>query len=144
MAYRFTTNRRRVRNQPTSFSWPAIVVGVLLILIGLAIIAYWVDFTYRGNMPQGLWTMENNQYIVFHQAAEYLMALLAIAGGLGLLAGRGWGMATSLVALGALLYTSINSLAYSLGSAPALTPIFLAVLGVVLLCFVALHWSRRY
>lgn len=144
MAYRVTSNRRRERTAPHSYSWSAVVVGVILILIGFAIIAYWVNFAYRGNMPQGLWTVENNQYIVFHQAAEYLMALLAIVGGIGLLAGRGWGMATSLVALGALLYTSVNSLAFSLKSAPNLTPIFLAVGGTVLLCFVGLHWSRRY
>lgn len=144
MVYRVASNRRRERSAPRSYSWSAIVVGVLLILIGFAIIAYWVDFAYRGNMPQGLWTVENNQYIVFHQAAEYLMAILAIMGGFGLLAGRGWGMATSLVALGALLYTSVNSLAYSLKTATVLTPIFLAVLGTVLLCFIALHWSRRY
>lgn len=144
MAYRVTTSRRRGRGEPGAFSWPAILVGVLLILIGLAIIAYWVDFIYRGNMPEGLWTMVNGQYIVFHQAAEGLMAVLAIVGGLGLLAGRGWGMATSLAALGALLYTSVNSLAFSLVSAPTLVPIFLALLGTVLLCFLALHWSRRY
>lgn len=143
MAYRVSRSRPR-RAAPRPYTWPAIVVGVVLILIGVAIIGYWVLYALRGNMPDGLWTVVNNQYIAYHQAAEVIMALLAVAGGFGLLSGRGWGMATSLAALGALLYTSVNSLANSVRNEPSFTPIFLAVLGVVLLCFYALHASRRY
>ncbi len=113
-------------------------------LLGIAMIAYWADFVLRGNMPQGLWTMQNNQYLALHIGAEGLTALLALLGGIGLLVGRGWGMATALVALGGLLYTSINSLAYSLATEPTLTTVFLTVLATVLLSFIALHWSRRY
>jgi len=142
MAYRASRVGRRI--EPRSYSWSAILVGIVLLLVGLAIIAYWVIFVMRGNMPEGLWTVVGNQYIVYHQAAELGMALLAIAGGFGLLIGRGWGMATSLAALGALLYTSVNSLGNSIRNEPSLTPIFLAVLGVTLVCFIALHFSRRY
>jgi hypothetical protein len=142
MAYRASRVGRRI--EPRSYSWPAILVGIVLILGGLAIIAYWAIFVTGGNMPEGLWTVVGNQYIAYHQAAELVMALLAIAGGFGLLIGRGWGMATSLAALGALLYTSVNSLGNSVRNEPPLTPIFLAVLGVTLVCFIALHFSRRY
>lgn len=142
MVYR--TASRRPRRQPTSFTWPAAVVGLFLILIGLGVIAFWVTYVFRGHMPQGIWTVENNVYIIYHQAAEVLAALLAIVGGFGLLMGRGWGMATSLAALGALLYSSINSLAHSVKNAPELTPIFLGVAGAVFLSFVALHYTRRY
>ncbi len=141
MVYRTASRRRR---EPTSFTWPAVVVGLLLILLGLAIIIYWVNFVARGNLPQGLWTVEDGSYIAYHLAAEGLISLLAVVGGFGLLAGQGWGMATALVALGGLLYTSVNSLGYSVKSLPVLTPVFLAVAGTVLLSFVALHYSRRY
>ncbi len=147
MAYR-VSRPGRSRNEPRAFTWPAIMVGVILILVGLAIMAYWVNFALKGNLPQGLWTVENNQYIAYHIGAEGLMALLAIVGGFGLLVGRGWGMATALVALGALLYTGVNSLAWSTKNAPGwaggLTPVFLGVLATVMLSFLALHWSRRY
>jgi hypothetical protein len=142
VAYR--GNRVGRRPDLRRYTWPAILAGIILVLAGIGIIAYWVVYVMGGNMPQGLWTVVGGQYIAYHQAAEFVMALLAIAGGFGLLLGRGWGMATSLAALGALLYTSINSLANSVRNAPSLTPVFLAVLGLSLICFIALHFSRRY
>ena len=142
MSYR-VTNTRRTGNEPRAYTWPALIVGIVLILAGIGIVVYWVNYWLSGNMPDGLWTLANNQYVVYHQAAEGVMAILAIAGGFGLLLGRGWGMATSLAALGALLYTGINSLSFSFTTAPALTPVFLGVLGFSLLGFIALHFSRR-
>jgi len=141
MSYR----ARGVRWSPgqyQAFTWPAVLVGVILLLVGLAMILFWADFISSGGLDQGLATVDNNVFIVPHILAEVLTALLAIVGGFGLFIGRGWGMATALVALGGILYTSVNSLSHSLRNAPELTPVFLGVLAATLLSFLALHYSR--
>lgn len=146
MTYRVSGGRGRPRRrprQPAPYTWPTFVVGLALLLLGLAIVAYWVRYVFAGNLAGGVFTVANGNYLAVHIAAEAVAALLAIVGGLGLLAARHWALATALAALGALLYTSINSMAYSLASAPALTPVFGGVLVTVLLSFVALHFGQR-
>ena len=49
-----------------------------------------------------------------HWIAEYATALGLVVGGVGLIAPLGWGEGVSLVALGALTYTSVNSLGWTL------------------------------
>ena len=141
MAYRGFGRRPGTQGSP--YNWAAALVGVLLVLIGLFVLGYWAIFILQGNMAGGLWTVENNAYIVFHQAAGVIMALLALVGGYGLLRGRHWGVSVSLVALGALLYASINALGFSVYALTELTPVLIATLGVVLLSFVALRFGRR-
>jgi len=141
MAYRGDRGWRMAREDP--YTWPSMVVGLFLVAAGLSAIGYWANFVLAGNMPDGLWTVENNTYIAFHIGAEGVTALLAVFGGLGLLRRRPWGAAVGLVALGGLLYSTVNSLAFSVLSAPELTPIFLGVLGAVLLSFIGLHFGRR-
>lgn len=124
------------------YTWPAVVVGLLLILIGLFMLGFWARFILEGGLPQGLATVENNSLIVYHIAAESLIALLALAGGLGLVRGRLWGASTALTALGGLLYSTINSLGFSLRAAPELTPLLASVLAVVVLSFLGLRLGR--
>ncbi|MCL6580093.1 MAG: hypothetical protein K6U08_00525 [Firmicutes bacterium] len=125
------------------YSWPAVLVGILLFLVGLAVVVWWVDYDLRGNLPQGLWTVQNGIYVVFVQAADGALALLALVGGLGLVLGRGWGMATALAALGATLYAAVARLGWCLRNWPSLTPVFLGLLAFALMSFLALHYSRR-
>ncbi len=49
-----------------------------------------------------------------HWIAEYATSLGLVAGGIGLIADAGWAEGISLVALGALTYTSVNSLGWTL------------------------------
>ena len=49
-----------------------------------------------------------------HWSAEYATSLGLVAGGIGLIADVGWAERISLVALGALTYTSVNSLGWTL------------------------------
>jgi hypothetical protein len=49
-----------------------------------------------------------------HWIAEYATAAALLAGSAGLLIGTGWGKPLGMVALGALVYTSINSLGWVL------------------------------
>ncbi|MEW6032885.1 MAG: hypothetical protein AB1645_08405 [Bacillota bacterium] len=139
MAYRGTRRYHHVN----PYTWPAFLVGVFLILAGLFIAGYWVSFILQGGMTGGLWTVENGTYLVFHQAAEVAAAVAAVAGGYGLLRGRPWGLSAALVALGALLYATINALGFSVYARPELFPALAATLGAVLLSFVALRYGRR-
>jgi hypothetical protein len=141
MAYRGFRKRPVTQNSP--YTWPAVLVGVFLVLAGLFILGYWAAFILQGGMTEGLWTVENNSYIIFHQAAEGITALLALIGGYGLLRGRHWGLATSLVALGALLYASLNALGFAVYALTELTPVLIGTLSAVLLSFVALRFGRR-
>jgi hypothetical protein len=53
-------------------------------------------------------------FLLPHWIAEFGTAGLLLAGSIGLLAEAGWALALSLVALGALVYTSTNSLGWAL------------------------------
>ncbi|HCJ11367.1 MAG TPA: hypothetical protein DHW14_09445 [Clostridiales bacterium] len=141
MAYR-GEGRWRIARENT-YTWPSVVVGLFLVAVGLFMVGRWVGFVLAGNMPEGLWTVENDRYLVFRIGAEGTVALLAVLGGLGLLRGRPWGTATALVALGGLLHSTVDSLGFSLLSVPESSPLLLGVLGGVLLSFVGLHFGRR-
>jgi len=141
MGYRGDRGWRIARESP--LTWPSAAVGVFLLAVGLFILGWWGNFVLAGNMPQGIFTVEKGSYLALHVGAEALTALVAVAGGIGLLRGRLWGVTLGLVSLGGLLYAAINSLAFSLLSAPERTPVFLGVLGAVLLSFIGLHFGRR-
>ncbi|MCL6580087.1 MAG: hypothetical protein K6U08_00495 [Firmicutes bacterium] len=133
----------RPRRRTVPYTWSAKSVAVLLLVEGVGILVYWAKFYLDGNLPDGLYTLSGGSYIAFHIAAEVVVALAAIAGGLGILRGREWGMAASLVAVGGLLYTGINSLSWSLPAGDSLTRVFGAVAGLALLSLIGLHFGRR-
>ena len=67
-----------------------------------------------------------------HWIAEYGAAASLLAGAIGLLIDAGWGRSLSLVALGALLYTSTNSLGWALAERsryPYAVPMAIGVVG---------------
>lgn len=133
----------RPRRRPVAYTWSAKSVAVLLLVEGVGILVYWARFYLEGNLPGGLHTLSGGSYIAFHIAAEAAVALAAMAGGLGILRGREWGMAASLVAVGGLLYTGINSLSWSLPAGDTLTGVFGAVTGLALVSLVGLYFGRR-
>lgn len=142
MAYRVTS--KWPRNQPGSFTWLATLIGIALVVVGFGLAAYWAGFALgRGNLPQGIWTVRGSTLVVFHLAAEFVTAFLAVVGGIGLLRGRGWGLATAFTALGALLYTSLNTLGWATLNAPRMVPVLAGGLVAVFLSFIALHFGRR-
>ena len=70
-----------------------------------------------------------------HWIAEYATALGLIVGGIGLIADVGWAEGISLVALGALTYTSVNSLGWTLAlrsRRPYAIPMLVGAIGGVL------------
>jgi hypothetical protein len=79
------------------------------ILVGIAIIGYWVFFLVKKLVPE----LETEPIrILFHVAAELVTAIVLLAGGWGLLTKSSWGAQVYLVSMGMLLYTVIESPGY--------------------------------
>ncbi len=97
----------------------------IMIFLGFAVIAFWVIFILTGSMTNGIYTVENNQYIIFHQIAEFAMAAAALAGGIMLWKGSGKGKHITFLAIGMLLYSSINSSAHAVKNDITLMPVFI-------------------
>lgn len=74
---------------------------------------FWVIHLIKGGLPDGIRSLENGGFLAFHITAELLTAVFCIAGGTGLITDSPWGIPVALAAGGMLLYTSINSLAWS-------------------------------
>lgn len=123
-------------------TWQEISVSILLALIGLGMLGFWAMWLAQGNLANGIHTVENNQFIVFHLTAEATAALLAIVGAVGVLLRRSFGRPLAFIAGGMVSYATINSLAHSVKNDPRLTPIFVVSLVVVLVCFVLLRSDR--
>jgi hypothetical protein len=76
--------------------------------------------------------LESGSLMIPHWIAEYATAAALVIGAIGMLSGRSWGEPLSLVALGALVYTSTNSLGWALASKsrrPYVPPMALGALG---------------
>ena len=89
--------------------------AVYSILVGIAIIGYWVLFSFEKQAlsPQTE-TVTNRGKIEmrFHITAELITAIVLIIAGISLLLEVGWGKEVFLIAIGMLLYTSVNSAGY--------------------------------
>ena len=87
--------------------------AVLLVITGFGIIGFWSMHIIKGGLPQGVRTIENGGYIGFHIFIELLTGVLCITGGIAVLTNQSWGTILILTSAGMLLYTGINSLAWS-------------------------------
>jgi hypothetical protein len=98
-----------------------IIVGIFLLVMGIGIAGIWTVDILRNpeiDRSRGLLHARDRagSVMVPHWIAEYATALLCVLGGLGLVLGwtsAGWSWIVAL-ALGALGYTSLNSLAWVL------------------------------
>jgi uncharacterized membrane protein len=97
--------------------------AIISVVQGLGILGLWASFVRGGVFKDGPRTVENNQYLGFHVAAEVLMGVLLVAGGVGLLLQRWWGAAVGLVAWGMVVYSAINALSHSTRNDQKLTPL---------------------
>ena len=88
-------------------------VSILLMITGFGMVGFWVMHILKGGLPQGIRTLENGGYIGFHIFIELLTGLLCLICGISIILSRDWSSPLALVAGGMLLYTSINSLAWS-------------------------------
>jgi hypothetical protein len=96
------------------------VVPWFMMIMGLAIAGIWtLDIIAKKEIdtsegPLRARDKRSRALMLPHWIAEYLTALLLFLGGLGLLYGKHWGFVIAAIALGMLLYTSLNSLAWAL------------------------------
>jgi peptidoglycan/LPS O-acetylase OafA/YrhL len=111
-----TSSRRRTER----------IAATTMITLGALILGMWAAFIAGGVLDQGLRTVENNQYLIFHLAAETVMGALLILGGAGLLRRSSWAYTVAFLGLGMTVYSTINSLSHSVRNEPSLTPILIA------------------
>lgn len=88
------------------------IVPIFMIAMGIGMTGIWTadivsgKFSDRGNFFQ--WR-EGENILWPHIAAEYLTSFGLIVGGMGLYNGKEWSVSLSLVSLGAVAYSAINS-----------------------------------
>ena len=121
------------------------VVAAGMILMGLGIAAIWtrdlmaaekVDLSpgfFRTREP------DSDSLLWPHLLAEYGTALLLLMGGTGLMAEASWSSAVAATGLGALLYTSLNSLGWALAR-PERRTYAVPMIGGVVVGVVGLVW----
>ncbi len=112
-------------------------LAVFLIFAGLGIIAYWILWILTGGLTDGLRTIENGDYIVFHIAAEVITAVTAFTGGVLWLSEHKRAPVFVLFGLGMLTYTGLNSMAWGVANDPVLSVFFCLVFVVGL---IGLYW----
>ena len=85
------------------------LAAVYAILVGIAIIGYWVVFLVKKLVPE----LETEPIrIRFHIAAELVTAIALVVGGWGLLTKSSWGAQVYLLSMGMLIYTVIENPGY--------------------------------
>lgn len=96
--------------------WISLFVPVFMILLGSGIAGIWAMDIIKGKFrDQGSffnWLNDGGDKMWPHILAEYFTAAGLIAGGLALFTVKAWAVTFSLVFLGALSYTSLNSLGW--------------------------------
>jgi len=96
------------------------IVPVIMTVTGLGIAAIWTADIISGktlDTSNGFLRARNpesNALMWPHWTAEYVTAAGLLLGAYGLFSDKSWGKEVALVSIGALAYTSINSLSWSL------------------------------
>jgi len=125
------------------------LAAVLMILMGVAIAGVWTRDILAGekiDLTHGIFAARDpDAGTLFwpHWLAEYATAAMLIAAAVGLLVDANWAAALGGLAIGALLYTSINSLAWALSKGDRLGYAVPMLAGVAVGLFVAVHLVTR-
>jgi hypothetical protein len=96
---------------------------------GAGIIRYWVGWLRKGNLKEGLRTVEGDSYVALHVAAEVLAGLASVVAAIGLVTGRAWATIAAAFALGMVVYSTINALGWALHNERKLVLPLLGALG---------------
>ena len=123
----------------TQRTWQVLVAVLLLASVGIGMLGEWTVWLLQGNLTDGIYTIENNSFIIMNIFADILAAVFVLLGALGLLLEQRWGLPVALIGGGMIIYATIIGLGYTLHSDPILTAILIASLIMVLISF-ALLW----
>lgn len=94
-----------------------LAVAVFALVMGVGVATIWTLDLARGRVDLGaglLHAREGGDLLWPHWLAEYATAAVLIVGAIAWLAGAAWADGVLLVGLGALVYTSVNSLGWVL------------------------------
>jgi hypothetical protein len=123
-------------------TWQILASVALLAILGLGMLGVWVMWLLQGNLTDGIYTMQNNSFIVCNILADAIAALLVLVGAVGLFIDQRWGHPITLIGGGMVIYAGIIGLGYTLQSDPTLTPMLIGSVAIVLICF-ALLWTDQ-
>lgn len=114
-----------------------IAVAVFAGIMGAAMAGVWARDILSGHgfdAPHGLWRAreaDSDDLMIWHWAAEFGTAVLLMGGAFLLISGAAIAEPVMLVGLGALLYTSTNSLGWSLAAPQRRSYVYPMALGLV-------------
>ncbi len=97
-----------------------VIIPIMMIVMGVAIAGVWTrDIASSGYVDRSKGLLRareggDGSLLVPHWLAEYGTAGALVLGASGLLVDAGWGPSVAAIGTGALLYTSTNSLGWSL------------------------------
>jgi hypothetical protein len=89
------------------------VLGVLLVITGVVVVAYWLDFFLRGTVQ----AVSEDWYLRFERAfpvADGWMAFCSLVAAVGLLSGGGYATVFGLLAAGAMVFLGLMDLTFNL------------------------------
>lgn len=90
------------------------VVPTYMAVQGATIAGMWTVEIAQGRLKDGFWRTREGENVLWpHITAEYLTATGLLIGAYGQYREKEWGRSVSLVSLGALAYTGLNSTAWS-------------------------------
>jgi hypothetical protein len=119
-------------------------ISVFMILSGLGIAGIWTVDIIKGRFARrgGFFYWREGENMLWpHILAEYMTSLALIIGAIGLYTEKEWGLNISLAALGALLYTAINSSGWVLAEKNRMSygiPMWFSLAGAVISLFILL------
>jgi hypothetical protein len=108
--------------------------AIFSILVGVLMIGQWILSLASRKVPE---MVTETRAIGFHLAAEFLTAIFLIIAGIALLAQSLLGYPLALLALGMLVYTSINSAGYFAQRGQWLVVMMFG--GILILAFASLY-----
>lgn len=83
-----------------------LVASIYTIVIGVTMLGMWFLLLFKREVPD---LKTKPTQIFFHLVAEFLTAIMLIIGGIGFLLNQPWGMALFFIAIGMVIYSTINA-----------------------------------
>ena len=83
-----------------------LIASVYIILIGIAMLCMWLLLLIKREVPD---LKTKPTQIFFHLIAEFLTSIMLIIGGVGYLMNQPWGVALFFIAVGMVIYSTINA-----------------------------------